>query len=62
MGISVSGGDPRAMYPAARLIGQVLVEPLALASLVTGVALALRRPGVCSGSGGRQSNPVSPSR
>jgi hypothetical protein len=50
------------MYPAARLIGQVLVEPLALASLVTGVALALRRLGVCSGSGGRQSNSVSPSR
>jgi ABC-type spermidine/putrescine transport system permease subunit II len=38
---SALGADPRAVYPAAHLIGQVLVLPLAIVSLVTGVALAL---------------------
>jgi hypothetical protein len=41
---SVLGGDPRTLYPAAHLIAEVLVQPLAIASLVTGVALALLTP------------------
>jgi hypothetical protein len=41
---SVVGADPQTVYPAAHLIGQVLVAPLAIASLGTGVALALLTP------------------
>jgi hypothetical protein len=41
---SVFGADPRSVYPAAHLIGQMLVQPLALVSLSTGVALALLTP------------------
>src|SRR5215831_12336906 len=41
---SVFGADPRTVYPAAHLIAAVLVQPLALASLVTGVALGLLTP------------------
>lgn len=36
-----SGADPVTIYPAARLVGEVLALPLALASLASGVALAL---------------------
>ena len=38
------GADPRAVYPAAHLLGTELLVPLALASLVTGVALGLLTP------------------
>jgi hypothetical protein len=41
---SVFGADPQTVYPAAHLISQVLVAPLAIASLATGVALALLTP------------------
>ena len=41
---SVFGADPRTVYPAAHLIGEILVQPLALVSLGTGVALALLTP------------------
>jgi hypothetical protein len=41
---SVFGADPRTVYPAAHLIGQILVQPLAFAALGTGVALALLTP------------------
>jgi hypothetical protein len=37
---SVAGTDPRATYPASRLIAQIIVQPLAIISLVTGVGLA----------------------
>jgi hypothetical protein len=37
----LSGTDPLAVYPAAELIGTRIVAPLAVASLVTGVLLAL---------------------
>jgi hypothetical protein len=35
------GADPRTVYPAADLLGQWLVAPLAVASLATGLALSL---------------------
>jgi hypothetical protein len=35
------GADPAALYPAARLIGAMLLVPLALASLTTGITLGL---------------------
>ncbi len=41
---SVVGADPRTFYPGAHLIGQILVQPLASASLGTGMALALLTP------------------
>jgi hypothetical protein len=41
---SIFDGDPRMVYPAAHLIAEVLVQPLAVASLATGVALALLTP------------------
>ena len=36
------GADPRTVYPAAHLLGQWLTAPLAVASLATGVLLAVR--------------------
>jgi hypothetical protein len=38
------GGDPVAVYPAARLIGSLLLVPAALLSLATGVLLGLLTP------------------
>src|SRR3954469_12310239 len=38
------GGDPAAVYPAARLIGSMLLVPAALLSLTTGVLLGLLTP------------------
>src|SRR3954454_24033003 len=38
------GGDPAAVYPAARLIGSLLLVPAALLSLTTGVLLGLLTP------------------
>jgi hypothetical protein len=35
------GADPRAVYPAAHLLGQWLAAPLAVASLASGVLLAV---------------------
>jgi hypothetical protein len=35
------GADPRTTYPAAHLVGQWLAAPLAVASLATGVLLAI---------------------
>jgi hypothetical protein len=35
------GSEPRTIYPAARLIGANVVTPLSIASLVTGLLLAL---------------------
>lgn len=45
LGLGAMGGvDSRAIFPAAELIGQRVVLPLALASLASGVALALTTP------------------
>jgi hypothetical protein len=38
------GRDPGAVYPAAQLIGSLLLVPAALLSLVTGVLLGLLTP------------------
>src|SRR5215210_8752712 len=40
----VLGRDPVGIYPAASLIGSVLLVPLALASLLSGVSLGLLTP------------------
>lgn len=40
----LGGADPRAVYPAASLIGTRLVAPLAVAALGTGLALGLLTP------------------
>jgi hypothetical protein len=37
---SVTGADPRAIYPASHLIAEIIVQPLAIFSVVTGVLLA----------------------
>lgn len=37
----LGGADPVTVYPAARLVGEALALPLAIASLASGVALAL---------------------
>jgi hypothetical protein len=40
LGVSgVLGADPRTVYPPRRLIAVVIVQPLAIASLATGVVL-----------------------
>jgi Electron transfer DM13 len=39
-----AGHDPPTVYPAARLLGAALLVPLALASLLNGVALGLLTP------------------
>jgi len=59
---SALGAEPRAVYPAAALVGQILVAPLAIASLGTGVALALLTPWGLLKTGGRQSNSSLPLR
>jgi hypothetical protein len=42
LGISaLFGADARSVYPPSHLIAEVLVQPLAIASLATGVALGL---------------------
>ena len=41
---SVLGVDPRSVYPAADLVGRLLVQPLAIVSLLTGVSLGLVTP------------------
>jgi len=41
---SLSGADPRAIYPAAYLVGARLVAPLALLSLTTGLLLGVLTP------------------
>src|SRR3954463_10380764 len=38
------GGDPAAVYPAARLIGSLLLVPAAVLSLTSGVLLGLLTP------------------
>jgi hypothetical protein len=38
------GSDPGAVYPAAQLIGRLLLVPLALTALLTGTALGLLTP------------------
>jgi hypothetical protein len=38
------GSDPAAVYPAAQLIGALLLVPLALGSLATGITLGLLTP------------------
>jgi hypothetical protein len=38
------GSEPGAVYPAAQLIGALLLVPLALASLTTGITLGLLTP------------------
>jgi hypothetical protein len=38
------GSDPVTVYPAARLVGVILLLPLALLALVTGIALGLVTP------------------
>jgi SAM-dependent methyltransferase len=40
----IAGAPPESIYPAARLIVQSLVMPLALAALATGVSLAVSTP------------------
>jgi hypothetical protein len=40
----VRGSEPRTVYPAAALIGGVLLLPLVLVALVSGVALSLLTP------------------
>ena len=37
---SLAGTDPSAIYPASHLIGEIIVQPLAIVSVVTGVVLA----------------------
>jgi hypothetical protein len=37
---AVFGADPNTVYPAARLVGETIVAPLALISLASGVVLA----------------------
>jgi hypothetical protein len=37
---SVASADPRSIYPATHLIGEIVVQPLAIVSVVTGVVLA----------------------
>jgi hypothetical protein len=37
---AVFGADPNTVYPAARLVGEMIVAPLALISLASGVVLA----------------------
>ena len=41
VGAGLRGSDPRAVYPAAELIGTALLLPLALVALASGVALGL---------------------
>lgn len=41
---SLSGADPRTLYPAAYLVGARLVAPLAVLSLSTGLLLGLLTP------------------
>jgi hypothetical protein len=36
----IAGADPRAIYPASHLIAEIIVQPLAIISVVTGVVLA----------------------
>jgi hypothetical protein len=38
------GADPAGVYPAARLIGSLLLVPLALTALLTGIVLGLLTP------------------
>jgi hypothetical protein len=37
---SLAGADPLSTYPAAHLMSEVVIQPLAVVSLVTGIALA----------------------
>ena len=39
-GTSIGAGDPRAIYPASHVIAEIVVQPLAIVSLITGVVLA----------------------
>src|SRR5215211_2578767 len=42
--LAAEGSEPGAVYPAAQLIGALLLVPLALVSLTSGIALGLLTP------------------